>query len=366
MAPKRKRKPQRDKTNRDLNRETLFREINRSGFGTERYLPFSREMVARVKMPDIERKVEMAWQTLEHAIDLKDYRISLLLDSLQEAQEQRRSANNAHVEIIDRTLLAHQARLQRIDTLFYGNLETTLAHKVRRLKDINDCQNEEEIALRKINLLVNYRGVNASSVARSTAISKIDAFMEDGKNETRIITTQLQNKLENLWNHLRNIFSDYLQRTQDRRKAYETIKKKDEVDLQTITRQYLRTATLLEETAKFRETIHSYRIESAIRIREITQQANSFHNIYRETNQRFASGCKIDKHRITSMSKEYSRTVENLKGWTMKAQRILALVKISRKYETQDEKILPTIDCHPALQLPTTEIDVPLLEMVTT
>ena len=33
--------------------------------------------------------------------------------------------------------------------------------------------------------------------------------MEDGENEKRIIITQLQKKLENLWTGLRNIFSDY-------------------------------------------------------------------------------------------------------------------------------------------------------------
>ncbi|CAK9832071.1 Dynein regulatory complex subunit 2 [Anthophora retusa] len=366
MAPKRKEKAKDNSnvTTQDLKREALFREIKRSGFSMDRYRPFWREMVARVKMPDIEKKAEIAWQTLEHAIDLKDYRISLLLDSLQEAEDQRRKANNVHVEIIDRTLLAHQTRLQSVDTLFYGNVQATLARKVRQFKEINDSQNEGEAALRKTNLLVNYRDENASSIARSTAISKIDAFVEDGKNETRTIATELQKKLENLWNDLRNIFSDYLKRTEDRRKAYEMIRNKDEIDFQTITRQYLRTATLLQEIARFRERIHSYKIKSTIQLREIMQQANSFHNIYRETNERFTSGCKIDKHKIMSMSKQYSRSMKHLKGLTMKGERILALVQICRKYETQDEKILPTIVDHPA-RLPIVETDDPLLEMAT-
>lgn len=78
--------------------------------------------------------------------------------------------------------------------------------------------------------------------------------------------------------------------TEDRRKAYEAIRKKDAIDLQTIIRQHLRTATLLEDTAKFREKIHSYTNESVAELQEITRESNYFHNIYRETNERFISG----------------------------------------------------------------------------
>lgn len=99
--------------------------------------------------------------------------ISLLLDSLQEAELQRRTANGAHIEIIDRSLKAHEARLTNVHTLFYGNITIALADHLFQSENIHYYRNKREIALRKINLLINRQGENTFNIARSTAISKI-------------------------------------------------------------------------------------------------------------------------------------------------------------------------------------------------
>lgn len=54
------------------------------------------------------------------------------------------------------------------------------------------------------------------------------------------------------------------------------------------------------------------------------------------------------------MSKEYNHSVKYIKSLMIKAERILAYMQMCRKYETQDEKVLPMIDDHP-MQLPTTD-----------
>ncbi|XP_060819695.1 dynein regulatory complex subunit 2-like [Bombus pascuorum] len=314
-------------------------------------------------MPDISKKIDITWQILEHAFDFKDYSIGLLLDSLQEAEDQRRKANGAHVEIIDRSLEIHETRLTDADTLFYGNVKTALADKTFQFENINYYRNKKETALRKINLLLNHRGENASTVARSTAISKINTFVEDRENEKRIVTTQLQKRLENLWNDLRNVFSDYRKSTEDRRKGYEIVRKKDQIDQRMISRQNMRIAILLDEIMKFRSKINSYKIESIIELQEMTKESNFFYNAYRETNERFIFGTYKDKHKTMMMSKEYNHSVKYIKDLMIKAERILAYMQMCRKYETQDEKVLPTIDDHP-MQLPT--IDNNILPLQTT
>ena len=112
--------------------------------------------------------------------------VSLLLDSLQEAESQRRTINGAHVELIDKSLEAHETRLADADTLFYGNVQTMLADKISQFEDINYYRKKKEIALRKINLLVSHQGENASNIARSTAISKLP-------------TNILQNRIISAW-----------------------------------------------------------------------------------------------------------------------------------------------------------------------
>ena len=83
MAPKLKRKTRNkligkdndDKLSvQDVKREKFFHELKLSALNTERNRRFWRETLIRVKMPDVWRKIDVTWQTLEHAIDFKDYR----------------------------------------------------------------------------------------------------------------------------------------------------------------------------------------------------------------------------------------------------------------------------------------------------
>ena len=81
--------------------------------------------------------------------------------------------------------------------------------------------------------------------------------------------------------------------TEDRRKGYEIVRKKDQIDQQMITRQNMRIAILLDEIMKFRSKINSYKIESIIELQEMTKESNFFHNAYRETNERFIIGTYV-------------------------------------------------------------------------
>lgn len=77
MAPKLKRKVKRNESirnARDVKREKLLHELKLSALNTERNQRFWRETLTRVEMPDVWRKIDVTWQTLEHAIDFKDYR----------------------------------------------------------------------------------------------------------------------------------------------------------------------------------------------------------------------------------------------------------------------------------------------------
>lgn len=82
MAPKLKRKTRnkiRKGNNNELSvqhakREKFFHELRLSALNTERNQRFWRETLIRVKMPDLWRKIDVTWQTLERAIDFKDYK----------------------------------------------------------------------------------------------------------------------------------------------------------------------------------------------------------------------------------------------------------------------------------------------------
>lgn len=77
MGPKRKRirRPP-VHTVEELKKE-FSDELKLSALNTKRYQSLWREMLTRIKMPDIYKKIDIIWQTLEHVFDLKDYRYTI-------------------------------------------------------------------------------------------------------------------------------------------------------------------------------------------------------------------------------------------------------------------------------------------------
>lgn len=57
-----------------LKRERLMREIELGALNTKRYRTLWREMMMRIKMPQIVEDVEIAWRNFDRALDIKDYK----------------------------------------------------------------------------------------------------------------------------------------------------------------------------------------------------------------------------------------------------------------------------------------------------
>lgn len=106
-------------------------------------------------------------------INFIPYSISLLLDALQEAEDQRRKGNSVHADVIDRSFDTHEARLKAADAFFRRRVDTLFVDRTNELDEAHFNHNKDEVNIRKINALANYQIQNKLNAAKSTAISKI-------------------------------------------------------------------------------------------------------------------------------------------------------------------------------------------------
>ncbi|XP_071581331.1 dynein regulatory complex subunit 2 isoform X2 [Temnothorax nylanderi] len=287
-----------------LRKERLMREIELSTLNTMRYRTLWWEMMMRIKIPRIAEDVEIAWRNFDRALDIKDYRISFLMDELAEAEEQYQRNTRSHIEIIDRLLKSYRERLEREERNYRRALNEALVQTDAGINQIYYQQNKVEISLQSITHGVQRQLEESLNNVKSITLSKIDAFVEDSKDIRRISAAQLENQLQGSWENLRRILSDYQNKTKNHRKCYEALKDKDKKDQQIITQQLLRTASLFEEIRKFREQTK-------------------------------------DKNQLKILSIEYNKTIKHLKRLVVKGKQLLTLMQICRKYETQDEKVIP-------------------------
>ncbi|XP_067210933.1 dynein regulatory complex subunit 2-like [Linepithema humile] len=329
---------------RMLRKEQLMREIKLGALTTKRYRTLWREMMMRIKMPQIIEDVEVAWRNFDRALDIKDYRISLLMDELAEAEEQYQRNVRSHIETIDRLLRSYKKKMEREEQNYRATLNEKLDQKDIEVNKICHQQNENEIFLQLVTHNVQQQLKESLNNLKSIALSKIDAFVADSKDIRRFSATQLENQLRSFWEELRQVLSDYQNKTKDRRNHYEPLKEKDGKDQQVIAQQLLRTASLFEEIQKFRSKITTYDAATNREISEILAEYDFFQKVYWTVKNRFLFEQAKDKEQLKILSIEYNKTIKHLERLVNKGKRLLTLMQICRKYETQYEKILPFVE----------------------
>ncbi|KAG5331592.1 DRC2 protein, partial [Acromyrmex charruanus] len=189
-------------------KKNLMREIELGTLNTKRYRTLWREMMTRIKMPQIAEDVKIAWHNFDRALDIKDYRlISFLMDELTEAEEQHQRTTKSYAEIIDRFLISYKERIQSKERSYRRTLDEILIQTNIGVGKIYYQQNE--VLLQSIAHGVHKQLEEFSNNMKSIALSKIDAFVEDSKDIRRISVTQLENQLQKSWENLRRILSDY-------------------------------------------------------------------------------------------------------------------------------------------------------------
>ncbi|TGZ54764.1 Uncharacterized protein DBV15_10959 [Temnothorax longispinosus] len=331
-----------------------------------RYRTLWWEMMMRIKIPQIAEDVEIACLDENLDIFLQEkyfyypifFRISFLMDELAEAEEQYQRNTRSHMEIIDRLLKSYRERLEREERNYRRALNEALVQTDAGINKIYYQQNKVEISLQSITHGVQRQLEESLNNVKSITLSKIDAFVEDSKDIRRISAAQLENQLQGSWENLRRILSDYQNKTKNHRKCYEALKDKDKKDQQIITQQLLRTASLFEEIRKFRGKIMTYDATAKKEISEILTEHDFFQRASWTVKNRLLSGAYIrrqshietyktiseqtkDKNQLKILSIEYNKTIKHLERLVVKGKQLLTLMQICRKYETQDEKVIP-------------------------
>ncbi|XP_011883548.1 PREDICTED: coiled-coil domain-containing protein 65-like [Vollenhovia emeryi] len=275
-------------------------------------------------------------------------------------------------------------------------IQQQLEESLNNVKSITLSINLAQFYIIKVSILCNKFELLAFNC-------KIDAFMEDSKDIRRICAAQLENQLQGSWENLRQILSNYqnskeisiifnsvhlnvctfimnllknanihataclsnanyfyvetisnrqanidqydiILETKTRRKCYEALKDKDEKDQQVIAQQLLRTASLFEKIRKFRSKITTFDVLTKTEISEILTEHDFFQKAFWIVKNRLLSEQMQDKNQLKILSIEYNKTIKYLRCLVAKGKRLLTLMQICRKYETQSEKVIPFAD----------------------
>ncbi|XP_003425626.2 dynein regulatory complex subunit 2 isoform X1 [Nasonia vitripennis] len=325
---------------REAKRQELRRELEMGDTNARRLRKTWREKMMSLNLPVIKEDLQVAWRTFDRALDNKNYSISILLDALDDAEEQKRNDNNLQMYQIDGLIKVYEKHLNESNDHYRCSIEKTLDSERELIDETSREQEEKEAFLRTV-IFSTKQGIEESiEVIQTKNLSKLDTRKEENDNIRRMSESLLKRRLHNFSGQLAGVLSDYDESTKDRRKDFEAVREKDEADQRVIARQSMRIEKLYNGTVELRNQIANFKVNAGREVADYTFERDYFYEIYMAMQKRLRTEQTLDREQLRILTVEYNITLEFLRSNLTKVEKILIMADLCQKYETYKDKVL--------------------------
>jgi len=341
IAAKAEKKRTAEERKRQIKFDELSREIKYGNLNVKRYEKKWKTMLLDIALPEMRKDLIYAWYNFERVIDAKDYKISLILDEIQDAEEQYLMNIRSHSEEIDKfvNLFNDQMTELKIDNeMVIQYLKDFAEQEAVRLKK---TQAEEESFLNMMLFGLEMKLKEQEQYIRCEYYSRMED--EIGKNDDIItkLKMDIHEECEKLWMRMQNFFKDYNKARNARNKEYKLLKNQDEQVTKLINNQMMKIHNLGKTIKSLKEKqIYLINTEGK-RVRDLLDKRTLYADNFWKLKTQLEKEISIDAKHLMLFTVESNMLIEDLKKIQRKGEQILQFAGMCRKYETEAEKIMP-------------------------
>lgn len=317
----------------------LEREVKYGNLTIKRHEKNWRSMLIKIAIPRMREDLEFAWHNFERVIDAKDFTISLLMDELKDAEEQYMCNLRNHVENIDKLIEMFRDRLEELNENNTRELEALQADAEKEAENIRLSSTDGENYLKTMLYSLELVRKNQEKKVRGELLSRID---EEGTKYSDIIQRMrggLENGLIRMWNTTEAFLEEYKTRTARRNRDYLSLKEQDD-SMQTVLKEQLnKIRHFYQLIKKLKENHGTLEKDRNNTIADLSDEKQFFCGAYATLKQHLIEDIATDQKNIFLLTTKSTESVSTLKKVKKKGELILTLSAISRKMETEKEKI---------------------------
>ncbi|KAG2490043.1 hypothetical protein HYH03_011508 [Edaphochlamys debaryana] len=300
-----------------------------------------RKIMRMAKVEELRREMEILSQNHEREVDRKDAIMQMLDRDLEEAEEQYSLAVRSHMLVVDNLLDLQYQRVRALEAEFAADLkaledefetertEIVNAH-TRQRKDMGD-------------MITAMEGM--FSDAEAELRQEYEAQREEIKNrnseEYNVLKIQLEGIIEELEKSFELAHRAYLESTEHRTNTFRTLTKDDAKAALKIERQMRKLVRLQEALQHWRTKIATNAREWEERNRALRNEKEIMARHYAKLKASMDAFRAGQAERLKQLSLASATAMEALKGKLALAENVLKLAELARKYETEQEKVLP-------------------------
>ncbi|ELV10884.1 dynein regulatory complex subunit 2 [Tupaia chinensis] len=322
-------------------KDKLAKEEHNSALNLNKINTQWRTVLREVKTRELHKDIEILSQTFERVVDCKDSVIKSLAKDLSEAEEQYAHALRSHLHNVDQLLALQRRRLSLLEESYNVELEALTKEFETERKTIIDQHEKEMHYLQDVFMAMEQSYIDSEYESKLEFQSMWDDLKNKNLEEKHFLRLQLENIVEDLWRRFQDALKNYTDATEDRKIAFETLKVKDEKSSKEIEAQ-------MKKIQKLQDAISISKGKIMIHSRESEDQNQYIRNDkelvlvqLRKLKAQRTQAWGISQGNLVKLTLESNATLKALKKTVDKGEKILKLAEICRKFETEEEKVLP-------------------------
>lgn len=322
-------------------KDKLAKEEHNSTLNLKKINTQWRAVLREIKTKELHKDIEVLSQTFERVVDCKDSVIKSLAKDLSEAEEQYAQALRSHLHNIDQLLALQRRRLRLLEEGYNMELEALTKEFETERKTIID-QHEKEIRyLQDVFMAMEQNFIDSEYESKLEFQSMWDDLKNKNLEEKHFLRLQLENIVEDLWKRFQDALKNYTEATEDRKIAFETLKLKDEKSSKEIEAQMKKIQKLQDSIVILKSKIMMQSRESEDQNQDIRNDKEAILVQLRKLKAQRTRTRSAAQENLVRLTLESNATLKTLKMIVAKGEKILKLAEICRKFETEEEKVLP-------------------------
>ncbi|XP_007452304.1 PREDICTED: coiled-coil domain-containing protein 65 [Lipotes vexillifer] len=300
-----------------------------------------RTVLREVKTRELHKDIEILSQTFERVVDCKNSVIKSLVKDLSEAEEQYAHALRSHLHNIDRLLALQRRRLSLLEESYNVELEALTKEFETERKTVIDQHEKEIHYLQDVFTAMEQNCIDSEYESKLEFQSMWEDLKNKNLEEKHFLRLQLEHIVEDLWRRFQDALKSYTDATEDRKIAFETLKVKDEKSSREIEAQMKKIQRLQDSIIILKGKIMVHGRESEEQNQDIRDDKELVLVQLRKLKAQRTQARGISQENLVKLTLESNATLKALRKIVDKGEKVLKLAEICRKFETEEEKVLP-------------------------
>lgn len=300
-----------------------------------------RTILRTAKAKELQKDISILHQTFERMLDRRDATIKALIKDLAEAEKQESMAVQSHITLVDKLLRQHHNVVTKRRQVFNADIDSLRDEFLTERRLILERHERDLNNVKDMMFAMKMQYEEIENEATDEFNSKRDDQKTKNMEATENLKQHLENIISDLWDMFQQALSNYKQNTQAKQEEFEILRDKDKQDAATIERQVRKLNKMMNEYNGYRQQLQTMQADYDERNSALRYEKDAILKEFQKLKEKMTQNRGKERVELTELTVRSKECIDKLKKKVELANTILKQAEMCRKYETEQEKVLP-------------------------